>query len=388
MANDRFIELITKELCDQLTETEREELSVLLQGKEEYRDQRDLFREYWVSDRGEYGANAAMFEKVIDKIKAAEAGGGKMEDAEPGSKELEDAKMEEEMHGLMERERAGKKMGKRIRFSMGAWFSAAAVILLVISFVIYHYLPHNEIATLYWLKKTTQPAKKSVLTFSDGTVVTLNSATTLSYPENFNDSLREVYLDGEAYFDVAKDPQRPFIIHTHKMNIRVLGTSFNVKSYQHELLSEAALVKGSIEVTLNDRPSDRIILTPNEKLVVQNYTAVKAKVNTIPTQKQDSIDKGTRYSLTYLTHYPNVDKTVIETSWVENKLVFSDKDFVGLASQLERWFGVHIEFTNEKVKEYRFGGLFEKESLPEVLNALQMTESFEYKISDSIVYIY
>jgi ferric-dicitrate binding protein FerR (iron transport regulator) len=220
---------------------------------------------------------------------------------------------------------------------------------------------------------------------SDGTVITMNAATTLKYPDSFATGIREVYLDGEAYFDVAKDPQRPFIIHADKMNIRVLGTSFNIKSYPTEQQSEATLIKGSIEVTLNDRPSDRIILKPREKLIVQNNTILKKQTAAAP---KDSASKGTRYSLTNLTYFRNKANTVVETSWVDNKLVFSNEDFTQLSGQLERWYGIHMEFADDKVKDYRFTGLFEKETLSEALDALRMIEHFNYKIRNSTVYIF
>ena len=378
MVNDRFIRLLTKELCDELTEAEREELTLLLQDHKEYRDQKEILKDYWERDRGEYEANAAMFKKVIEKIKAEEGG-------QPGQ-HLASQSVEEPAGEPV----AATPLSPR-RIPGAVWYSAAAVILLLAGLWLYRsQLPsraNSEGLAIHWLQKTTPPAKKSVLTFSDGTVVTLNSATTILYPDSFGDSSREIYLNGEAYFDVAKDPRHPFVIHANKMNIKVLGTSFNVKSYQSEPLSEATLIKGSIEVTLNDRPSDRIILKPEEKLIVQNHLAVRSPIGA-RFSAPDSAGKATRYSLTNLTHFPNNIKTVIETSWVENKLVFSDKDFAQLSGQLERWYGVHIEFGNEEVKQYRFTGFFEKESLPQALDALKMIEDFHYKISDSTVYIY
>ncbi|WP_431217727.1 FecR family protein [Puia sp. P3] len=223
------------------------------------------------------------------------------------------------------------------------------------------------------------------MTLPDGTFVTLNSATTIKYPDHFGGTTREVWLEGEAYFDVSKNPGRPFIIHADKMNIRVLGTSFNVKSYKNEAFGEATLITGSIEVTLNDRPSDRIILKPKEKLIVQNNRVTRRQLApTIP----DSAGKSTRYALTNLTYFRNNVHTVVETSWVENKLVFSNRDFVDISGDLERWYGVHIEFMTERAKHYNFSGYFEKETLPEALDVLKMIDHFNYRIEDSTVYIY
>src|SRR5579872_5636301 len=279
MVNDRFIRLLTKELCEELTDAEREELNLLLQENKEYGHQKEILQQYWERDRVEFEANAAMFKKVAEKIKAEE--GGHQEEV-----------YEDEVY----EQGAVRSVG----WSKTRWYGVAATILGMVGlFGWYHYRlsagVKKEMLAINWLQKATQPTKKSVITLSDGTVVTLNSATNIKYPEKFGDSVREVYLDGEAYFDVVKDPLHPFIIHANKMNIRVLGTSFNVKSYQYESLSEATLIRGSIEVTLNDRPSDRIILKPKEKLIVQNNVLIKKQAEAAsPSSSSDNTGKGTR----------------------------------------------------------------------------------------------
>jgi len=367
MTNDRFIILLTKELCEELNDTERDELLSILNDNPHYRDQRQLFRAYWEKDRNEYEASSALFKKVQEKIKAEEAVAQSHETL-PDTSEL-----------------VPRYPFRRI------WYSAAAALILTIGGIAYfHHSPQPPktiaIAT-HWLQTTTRPTQKDVLTLPDGTVVTLNSGTTIKYPNHFSDTTREVYLEGEAYFDVNKNPGHPFIIHADKMNIRVLGTSFNVKSYKNESSGEATLITGSIEVTLNDRPSDRIILKPKEKLIVQNNRVTRKQLGLAPVAG-DNAGKGTRYALTNLTYFHNNANTVVETSWVENKLVFSNKDFIDISGDLERWYGVHIEFMTERAKHYNFSGYFEKETLPEALDVLNMIEHFTYKIEDSTVYIY
>jgi len=367
MTNDRFIILLTKELCEQLTDTEREELFSLLKDNPHYRDQRELFKAYWEKDRNAYQASSALFKKVQEKIRAEEAAIPSPEPLLPAPEPL-----------------PRRNNIRRI------WYSAAAALILTIGGLTYYNSspkPTGTETAARWLQTATRPTKKDVLTLPDGTLVTLNSATTIKYPDHFGDSTREVYLDGEAYFDVSKNPGHPFIIHADKMNIRVLGTSFNVKSYKNEASGEATLITGSIEVTLNDRPSDRIILKPKEKLVVQNNRITKKQLGPAPTTP-DSAGKSTRYALTNLTYFNNNVHTVVETSWVENKLVFSNRDFVDISGDLERWYGVHIEFMTERAKHYNFSGYFEKETLPEALEVLKMIDHFNYKIEDSTVYIY
>ncbi|HWZ04919.1 MAG TPA: FecR domain-containing protein, partial [Mucilaginibacter sp.] len=207
------------------------------------------------------------------------------------------------------------------------------------------------------------------------------------YPPVFNGQTREVYLNGEAFFDVFKDHQHPFIVHAGKMNVKVLGTAFNIKSYANESRSETTLIRGAIEVTMSDRPSDRIILKPNEKLILNNTTIQKRGVTgNLTAMRTDTVYSN--YALTNLTHLKSNDTTVVETSWVNNKLIFKDQAFNEIANQMERWYGVKIAFRNESVKDYRFTGVFENESVIQALDALKLIENFNYKYKNETISIY
>ena len=369
MENDRFVQLFTLKIIEELTEAEREELRVFLNENPSLRDRKEILDKFWKRKRVSTGANVAMFQKLMARIEAEER----------LTNDLVISETEKSVISI--------KHFKRY------WYAAAATILLSLGVLAFYYnrplLFDNQQVAVKWFQRTTKPAIKAIIKLSDGTVVRLNSATTLRYPDSFTGKTREVYLDGEAYFDVHKDHLHPFIIHANKMNVRVLGTSFNVKSYKGEPLSETTLIRGSVEVTLKDRPSDRIILKPNEKLIVQNniiakrQPAITAKLSSL-----NSAGKGTNYSLTNLTYYPNNDKTIVETSWVQNKLVFTDKDFEELSTQLERWYGVQFIFKNDAAKTHRFSGIFEKESLSEALYALKIITPFKYRIANNTVYIY
>ncbi len=110
---------------------------------------------------------------------------------------------------------------------------------------------------------STKNGSKTSLVLPDGTKVWLNAGSQLDYDKNYGNKLREVSLVGEAYFDVVKNTERPFLIHTRKMDIKVLGTAFNVKCYPGEKTTETSLVRGSIEFTLKER-QEKIMLKPNE----------------------------------------------------------------------------------------------------------------------------
>ena len=125
---------------------------------------------------------------------------------------------------------------------------------------------------------STRYGSRTKLLLPDSTQVWLNSGSKLSYNKTYGNGTREVTLSGEAYFDVVKNPAHPFIIHTVNIDIKVLGTAFNVKSFPGEKNTETSLIRGSIEVTFKNRPSEKIILKPNEKLITANEEPAKDSV--------------------------------------------------------------------------------------------------------------
>lgn len=234
---------------------------------------------------------------------------------------------------------------------------------------------NNEISTRY--------GSKSNMVLPDGTKVYLNSGSKLTYDKNYGTDIREVNLTGEGYFDVVKNPKKPFIIHTSSINIRVLGTAFNVRCYPDEKNTETSLVRGSLEVTVKGG-QQKIILKPNEKLIVSNSKKEKenASVN-----KKDAVVENNIIELSHVSLL-DIDSSIIETSWVNNRLVFRSETFEQIATKMERWFGVSIQFANEKLKDLKFTGVFEKETIDQALKALQLTTFFSYTINKDSIVIY
>lgn len=229
---------------------------------------------------------------------------------------------------------------------------------------------------------STRYGSKSKVALPDGSVVWLNSGSNFTYDNNhFGEADRQVTLSGEAFFDVAHDAAHPFIIHAGKIDIRVLGTSFDVKSYPEDKTIEATLIHGSIEVSFPDHPQKRVLLTPRQKLIVFNDDRlVLQNMNPLkPEAKKD-------YKIAPMTIIPS-DSTVVETSWVQNKLAFRSENFQDLAVQMERWYNVDINFTSSAVRHYKFTGIFANESLDQALKALQITAPFRYRIEQNEVYI-
>jgi transmembrane sensor len=235
---------------------------------------------------------------------------------------------------------------------------------------------------------STKSGSKTNLVLPDGTKVWLNSSSQLTYEKNYGSKLREVTLIGEAYFDVVKNKEKPFVIHTAKMDIKVLGTAFNVKCYPGEKTTETSLVRGSIEVTLKGR-LEKIMLKPNEKLVVNNQEETE-KRNIQAPKKLTFLKPAAEKPIISVTHltFLSVDSTVIETAWVQNRLVFSSETFEEVVLKMERWYNVKITFADEALKEERLTGNFEKETVTDALNALRLTTKFSYSIKNNIIIIY
>ena len=364
MDNQHFEELLVRELTGEITDAERRELEECLNSDPAWRKEYELFKDYWTRKETVLPDTHSVFEKVKDKIR-----------------------IEEKNLGQISEYSLAPSL-KSLRFPRQWWRGAAAVVILGLGTLVYRYLTRShptDVTPLEWQEKYTARKTKSQLVLSDGSTILLNADTRLRFPTSFDGPTREVYLTGEAYFDIQKDPVHPFIIHTAKMDIRVLGTSFNIRSYPDDASMETTLIKGSIEVTFPDRPSDRIILKPKDKLVIGNGLV---RLEPIHSPKTSLPISRPKYTLTGLTYYPAKDSAVIETSWLDNKLAFSNEEFQDLARRMERWYGVRIVFDNPDLATYPFTGIFQKENITEALFALQLSEKFQYTIRDSTIHIY
>lgn len=362
MVNENFLDLLIKELSGNINPDEKAVLEDLLVQDDIYKQLYKAFKAYWKTKDTECFDNAQSFQKIKARINQIES--------------------------------ANEKPKLYILNKPVFWRSIAAALIPLACWGIYYrkiITSKDDRSAIVWHQKQTGSGSKSTIVLGDGTRIILNAKSCLKFPSAFEGKTREVYLIGEAFFDVHKDHQHPFIIHTGKMNVRVLGTAFDVKAYPNDVLSETTLIRGSVEVTLADRPSDHIILKPKEKLVVNNSDGNKDKVtpqlNKAKPKVINSIN-NTQYTLTTLTYLNNNDTTSVETSWVQNKLVFKNKAFIDLAEQMERWYGYRIQFNNDSLKDLRFTASFEKETVKQALDALRLTDNFHYKIDKSIIYIF
>ena len=267
------------------------------------------------------------------------------------------------------------------------WYWAAAAVLFfsIGLFTFGTLFNRKEGKTLAILSEinevSTRQGSKSKIQLPDGSVVWLNAGSKLTYNKDYGQQIREVSLTGEGYFDVMKNKEKPFIIHTSNINIKVLGTAFNVKAYPEDKQTETSLIRGSIEVTIKNRPDDKIILSPNEKLIVENESFTKKERNGIIKEVPPaiSIDK---------IKYRPVDSAVVETQWIDNKLVFQDESFGELAVRMERWYDIKIEITDPQLRQTRMTGNFEKETIEQAIEALKLMISFKHEQTGNKIIIH
>ncbi len=228
-----------------------------------------------------------------------------------------------------------------------------------------NYSSENELERLAYNRLTVPNGEKLQLVLSDGTEIYLNSGTSIKYPIQFKkEENRKVYLlTGEAYFKVSKDVTHPFIVNANEMNVRVLGTEFNISSYPEDQSIATVLVNGSVKLYgehADDDKKEAFQLEPGEKA---DWNRANGDV---------SIDK--------------VD-TNIYTSWKHDKLIFKDEPFKNILKKLERHYNVSIVSNNKFLNEKRYDATFDIETIEQVLETLNKNFPIQYSIVNNQVII-
>lgn len=191
------------------------------------------------------------------------------------------------------------------------------------------------------------------LELPDGSIVWLNSESSLKFPTKFAKDKREVYLEGEAFFKIAKNTAVPFHVYAGGNDIRVLGTRFNVSSYARDQQWQATLIEGAVSV------NEKIIMKPSQQYVVHKITG--------------------------MTDLKTVD-TELFTSWVDGKFYFRGFTFDEIVRKLERWYDFNMFYQNEEIKQMRFSGTINKHRpVEEVLQFLEKTTNVRFKVQGKTI---
>lgn len=201
----------------------------------------------------------------------------------------------------------------------------------------------------------TQPGTKTHLFLPDSTEVWLNSASKLRFPTTFTGDNRKIELDGEAYFKVFHNKEKPFIVKTVYLDVEALGTSFNLSAYADDYKISTTLEEGKVRITNEQHPNKAYVMTPG------------SQVNFYP-EKQD-----------YKSEEVRVNDVI---AWKDGVLVFSETPFNEVAAKLGRWFNAEIKITDPSIVNYRFTGTFTSESLDQVLHLLTLSAPIDYSVSE------
>lgn len=234
--------------------------------------------------------------------------------------------------------------------------------MIVVAFGLGYFWQSEKTEGPIAMQTISVPAGQCVnVTLPDGSNIWLNAQTTIQYPVSFNKENRQVKLDGEAYFNVAKDSKRPFIVNTKECSVEVLGTKFNIDAYSSRDKFETVLMEGSVKVSMLDDPTQAVSLKPNNKVYRSNGKLLTQKVSNYE-----------RYR------------------WKEGLICFVDEPFKVVMEDFEKFYGLTIVVNNQKVTQYLYTGKFKQtDGVDYALSLLQKNIHFTYQrdCENHIVYI-
>ncbi|WP_455640383.1 FecR family protein [Parabacteroides sp.] len=270
---------------------------------------------------------------------------------ESKSGELDEEVLERMLQQTKARMRMSEPPHHRKRINLWTKYVAAVIFIIGIGIASYVFTRQSTVEDVkeeYVVE--ADKGQRASITLPDGTKVWLNSHTQLSYLADYGRQERIVTLKGEAYFEVAKDKERRFVVKTDMMDVEALGTSFNVKAYKADDKITTTLFTGSVRVSAYDKS---VVLSPNQQVQLSR-TDRKLKVN---------VPDNSRYA----------------NMWRDNELAFNKETFEDIAIVLNRLYNVQIVFDSEKIKHYRFSGVIKNNSLDNVIEIISLTAPITYR---------
>lgn len=262
----------------------------------------------------------------------------------------------EKFRSILEANKTGNKPEngtKFLRFAVAASVSAIVIVslLLIVNTV---FTPKPEVISI--IERSTEKGQRSNLILKDSTRIKMNAQSSLRFPKKFSDDIKEVYLEGEAFFDVKRDENRPFIVHVGDLDVKVLGTSFNIRYYPNEETLDISLVSGKVEVIRNGNVE--LTLTPNTEAILARSTGQLTKSSFDP---------------------------YFKLAWKEDIIRFNKASFDEIVAVLERWY--NVRFTYQNISSNGFTGEFENMSLENILLGIGHSLEFEFEIEGQQVKI-
>jgi len=278
-------------------------------------------------------------------------------------------------HKLSEKDPKSKKKSRKsytsatsnrkLGWRKAAAMAAAAVVL--IAFLFYVFMPQLNTGARMASNKpkmeriSTRRGQRTILRLSDGTLVHLNAASTIRIPTEFGDSTRDVYLKGEAFFEVTHNPKKPFLVHTPDAYTRVLGTKFDVKAYPGDDPVQVVVKEGRVALGSTANPD-----TTHNK-ITRNH------MGTLSRQGKMQISEV------------EIDKYL---GWKDGRLVFESTPLRKMIPQLERWYDIHIEVVDSSLYSQKMTATFKDEPMSEVFKIIALSLDAGYERKDGTVTFY
>lgn len=281
-----------------------------------------------------------------------------------------------EINQIKNRTKLSSNRDKTISFKSIAKYSIAASIIVLLGLnltfliqrnnsekntdnerILLSYLPEEYKHTLY-----TNNGVKGYLRLPDGSQVWLNSASKIEYPDKFTGSTREIEISGEAFFDVISNPQMPMVVSTNKdFRVEVLGTKFNIRSYDNDNEAQTTLYSGAITLTRKLKNSNVEIITrlnPEESFIIRSAQAPL---------------------------YIKQADTTKQKAWKDGKLLFESTPMSEVIKKLERWHGTEFEIEDEEILNYKITAVFKSESIIQIMELIQFSSFVDYTLNGNKV---
>lgn len=271
--------------------------------------------------------------------------------------EEEEQEVRSRLHDMMQAEMSSQtQAGKETTWQMVYRIAASIVIVCSLAFMLYQYktgsaVDSNQIATRL-IEKVSLPGQKVTTLLPDGTKVKLNADSKLIVPAQFEGQTREVTLIGEAFFDVKRDEHRPFIIKTDKIDIKVLGTSFNVQAYSDDV-PKVAVKSGKVAV--KHRDNEGVDLMPDQMVLLKGSDLIKTSISSLANP----------------------------FAWTDQRLVFHDESLSQVLKKVSRWYGVQINLKREITLNKKYTANYHNPTLVEMMDVLAFVYDFEYEFSEN-----
>jgi len=265
------------------------------------------------------------------------------------------------------------------------WAAVAAILLIIGGTLLNQWIRQPSVLPIAYQEINVPYGARSKILLPDGSTITLNAGTTLRYGNSFGKSNRDLWLDGEAYFVVNKSTT-PFVVHAGTVQIKALGTQFNVRAYSSENNIETTLVEGKVAISDSNapEPNKEVTLLPNQKLIVAKDGTPEKMETSNPANENKIVAQPALISIQKIEKQENIDP-LPDISWKDNEWVIYRESLENLAIKLERRFDVKISFQEESLKTLRYNGTLPDESLEQVLNIIALVSPIKYSVKGKSV---